>query len=547
MLPCLFLLQLQRLGIWLTLFLLLIHLEVRAQETWPPTSGSAEVRLVGPVYEAELERQESEEYRVLNEVFKELGETPGSILPEVYLEHAEVRHYRFVIGYKADEEWGTIQDSMISADGQVSTDRIRILLSSNENREPGLELMARLHKEPNSERRVLEGFRFLLDSNGASTADWFREKVPWSDSETRNRLQTRRLIKQLLLTPLWHLGQFMVIRRSQNAPYLPVRLATQDLVLMRLCTELGSCPPEVLNKELYKFSKYLFVNNAQVAKQVCQGLGLELVSTEAVELAIRMKNYGFGVVVKQIRKHGVWVRGQSYRTGGMTLSQYKNSVTPKDQNVIDLNIIKRGGGLVWCQLNRTIIPQPRMTVYSPAKVGWRYGGGLGILHWRYSIKGKGGAALNLSGMNSGFRLAVLMEPEGHLMQLEQYTGTSHLSNPSPPIWFADGNTLYKVNRASVLIQRILYLPEGERSFWNYGGGIERTIHTLHTNRGAVRAKRTSPVGVVGMDLAPFIPWKLLDTHPIRIVLGANYSMATGLGISLMVGALTREAFNLLDF
>ena len=181
MLPCLFLLQLQRLGIWLTLFLLTIPQGVRAQETWPPISGSVEVRLVGPVYEAELERQEAEEYRVLNEVFKELGETPGSILPEVYLEHAEVRHYRFVIGYKADEEWGTIQDSMISAEGQVSTDRIRILLSSNENREPGLELMARLHKEPNSERRVLEGFRFLLDSNGASTADWFREKVPWSD------------------------------------------------------------------------------------------------------------------------------------------------------------------------------------------------------------------------------------------------------------------------------------------------------------------------------------------------------------------------------
>ena len=68
MLPCLFLLQLQRLGIWLTLFLLTIPQGVRAQETWPPISGSVEVRLVGPVYEAELERQEAEEYRVLNEV-----------------------------------------------------------------------------------------------------------------------------------------------------------------------------------------------------------------------------------------------------------------------------------------------------------------------------------------------------------------------------------------------------------------------------------------------------------------------------------------------
>jgi hypothetical protein len=231
----------------------------------------------------------------------------------------------------------------------------------------------------------------------------------------------------------------------------------------------------------------------------------------------------------------------------MTLSQYKNSVTPKDQNVIDLNIIKRGGGLVWCQLNRTIIPQPRMTVYSPAKVGWRYGGGLGILHWRYSIKGKGGAALNLSGMNSGFRLAVLMEPEGHLMQLEQYTGTSHLSNPSPPIWFADGNTLYKVNRASVLIQRILYLPEGERSFWNYGGGYERATHTLFTDRGPVRTRRSSPLGVIGINLAPFIPLKLLDTYPIRVDLRGIFSFASGLGINLMVGALTRQPVSLLEF
>ena len=126
-----------------------------------------------------------------------------------------IQRYSFRMGYRNDEEWGTIKNG---ANRNPLT--LASVLENNPSRNPGLELAARLRSRSDSENLVLEGYRLILQPGGQAFAHWFEIIMP---SSTQAEALARELAR-LLVKPLWQLFQFTLIEQGAQLPLLPVSL-----------------------------------------------------------------------------------------------------------------------------------------------------------------------------------------------------------------------------------------------------------------------------------------------------------------------------------
>ena len=95
---------------------------------WPPSGGNPTLTLLGPVYEAELERKKPL-FKALEGAVQPIREDPGRWLPDFYNKNiGEVRHLLFRMGYRHDEEWGAIKN-VAREDGDFDNERIASILS----------------------------------------------------------------------------------------------------------------------------------------------------------------------------------------------------------------------------------------------------------------------------------------------------------------------------------------------------------------------------------------------------------------------------------
>ena len=196
--------------------LLINNYEIRASDfSWPPRLNSPRLTLLGPVYEAEIERNTTS-FSTLEQAFALLAHQPENYLPQTYLKALEgIQRYSFRMGYRNDEEWGTIKNG---ANRNPLT--LASVLENNPSRNPGLELAARLRSRSDSENLVLEGYRLILQPGGQAFAHWFEIIMP---SSAQAEALARELAR-LLVKPLWQLFQFTLIEQGAQLPLLPVSL-----------------------------------------------------------------------------------------------------------------------------------------------------------------------------------------------------------------------------------------------------------------------------------------------------------------------------------
>ena len=210
--------------------------EIRASDfSWPPRLNSPRLTLLGPVYEAEIERNTTS-FSTLEQAFALLAHQPENYLPQTYLKALEgIQRYSFRMGYRNDEEWGTIKNG---ANRNPLT--LASVLENNPSRNPGLELAARLRSRSDSENLVLEGYRLILQPGGQAFAHWFEIIMP---SSAKAEALARELAR-LLVKPLWQLFQFTLIEQGAQLPLLPVSPnGEMDPFFIQQCIQVATALP----------------------------------------------------------------------------------------------------------------------------------------------------------------------------------------------------------------------------------------------------------------------------------------------------------------
>ena len=172
----------------------------------------------------------------------------------------------------------------------------------------------------------------------------------------------------------------------------------------------------------------LFTAHKDTATQVCEALGLELISEKAIILVQKMKFYGFESVMHNIHLHGVYVKESSNSIrveersyGGLrTVSHDSWNALKRFQKLYpnadpattlrEVELLKAQGSLIWCQLSGEHRPRQTLDIYSPDRVGIIPG--VAILHQQFEmeLKGKSNKTIRLSYPLNGFRIQLTAFP-----------------------------------------------------------------------------------------------------------------------------------------
>ena len=536
--------------------------EIRASDfSWPPRLNSPQLTLLGPVYEAEIEKNTTS-FSTLERAFALLAHQPENYLPQTYLKALEgIQRYSFRMGYRNDEEWGTIKNG-------ANRDPLTLasVLENNPSRDPGLELAARLRSRLDSENLVLEGYRLILQPGGQAFADWFEINMP---SSVQAEALARELAR-LLVKPLWQLFQFTLIEQGAQLPLLPVLPdAEMDTIFIQQCIQVDNCPswmfPGSSMKGRVFFKKHtamLFTSQKDAATQVCEALGLEMISEKAIILVQQMKSYGFESVTRNVHLHGVYVKENSNSIrvekksyGGLgTVSHDSWNALERFQKLYpdadpattlrEVEILKAHGSLIWCQLSGEHRPRQALDIYSPDRVGIIPG--VAILHQRFDmeLKGKSNKTIRLSYPLNGFRIQLTAFPSYKFFAYENMKGSGTLLKPSTPFYLVSGTQLYNVHGTSANLERFIYSPRKKHG-WFYELGWESVKIQLHTSKGNLNSLRRGPFVEGGYDFRRWLPnWfqQRSSFLELRTRLALFDGPVLSIGYGLVLGATVPRAF-----
>ena len=546
--------------------------------TWPPRENAPVLTLLGPVYETGLEL-ESKLTKILADSLKKLANSPECCLPESYIDALGGTQYlRFVTGYSHDAEWGSIKSIAVQKDGTADSEQVAGILENNQYREPGLELAVRLrYKTRDLSKATLEVYRLILQPNGQAFADWKEEKIDTSitplDHVTHRQLelylseQIMDALVGLLLKPLWQMSEFTVIQRS-SSEYLPVQTGAEaDWPLLQQCVFSGACPgwSTAENDVFFKEDTFrLFTRSRRYAKELCERIGLKLITEDVVNLASQMRGYGFNEVLSDIDIHGVWVDEKThpvtikYDTGfekttthypASALERYNKRVEKfeKDVHEIDLitksrnrEVLRKQASLIWCRMNKDLTRRTAMDIYAPEEVGIRLGVALSYEQGEAELKGKSDKGIKFAYALNGFRLILSTFPAKRYFSFEQVSGHGEILKPGTPLYLLDGTKLYTVSGVSSTITRFFYTPRRD-PIWFYAVGWERAIHTLQGTPANILARRSSPVLEGGYNFARWLPWWFQE-NSLFLEGKAGISVASGNRIGFTLGYQSRQAF-----